>query len=348
MNAIMKRIISPLAITIIFIVAFACTAQMNEPRFTVAFYNVENLFDYKNDPAIDDERFLPDSKIPWTAERYGVKLDRLAEVISSIDPDHLPALIGLCEVENRNVLEDLVGQPALREGRYKIVHYDSPDERGIDNALLYNKKAFQVIDSRPIPVYLTKDPDDATRDILYVKGLVRGSSTDTLHIFVNHWPSRSEGKEESEPNRIDAARTLRTHVDSLFALNNWANIVIMGDFNDEPYDTSVHDVLDAFNPTYNPKTEITLYNLMTYAYHQGQGTIYYNQWQVFDQIILSTNLIIKETGLVLTDFEGKIFSADWMLYKASDGTLRPNRTAAREYYGGYSDHLPVYVEFEIK
>jgi predicted extracellular nuclease len=344
----MIRISIVVSIAIILVIALSCAAQLNDRSFTVVFYNVENLFDYENDPGIDDESFLPDSRIPWTAERYGVKLDHLSKVLSSINPDQMPAVIGLCEVENRDVLKDLVNQPALKGGNYKIIHYDSPDERGIDNALLYNNKMFSVIDSRPIPVYLTKDPEDATRDILYVKGFIKNSSSDTLHIFVNHWPSRSEGKNESEPNRIDAALTLKTHVDSLFAQNKWANIIIMGDFNDEPYDTSVHDVLDAFNPTYNPKTEITLYNMMTYAYHQGLGTIYYKQWQVFDQIILSTNLIIKESGLTLTDFEGKIFSADWMLYEASDGTLRPNRTAAREYYGGYSDHLPVYVEFEIK
>jgi predicted extracellular nuclease len=228
------------------------------------------------------------------------------------------------------------------------VHYDSPDERGIDNALLFRKNEFRMISSRPVPVKLTKDPEDRTRDILYVKGVVKKSTQDTLHVFVNHWPSRGGGQEASEPNRIDAARTLKGQVDSIFRLNNWANIIIMGDFNDEPYDSSLFKVLRAFNPTYNPKSEITLYNMMTDAFHDGRGTIYYGRWQVFDQIILSTNLIIKETGLVLPRFEGKIFSEEWLMYRANDGTLRPNRTAAKEYYGGYSDHLPVYVEFMIE
>ena len=321
---------------------------LNGQSFNVVFYNVENLFDTIDDPKISDEEFLPGAKTPWTQERYQVKLQNLARVLSSINGEDLPVLIGLCEVENRQVLEDLAEQKALKKGKYHIVHYDSPDERGIDNALLYRKSAFRVIDSRPVPVRLTKAGDDATRDILYVKGTLRSSPADTLHLFVNHWPSRRGGQEASEPNRIDAALTLKQQVDSLFRLNEWANIIIMGDFNDEPYDSSLFSVLKAFNPTYNPKSEITLYNMMSEAYHDGKGTIYWDRWQVFDQIILSTNLIIKQTGLVLPEFEGRIFSEEWMLFKAGDGTLRPNRTAGREYYGGYSDHLPVYVEFEIR
>jgi endonuclease/exonuclease/phosphatase family metal-dependent hydrolase len=322
--------------------------QLKGQPFIVAFYNVENLFDIEDDPLIDDEDFLPGSRIPWTPDRYETKLDRLAQVLSSIDEERLPDIVGLCEVENSQVLEDLVKQRALKKGKYEIVHYNSPDERGIDNALLYNKKVFQVIDSKPLPVHLSKNPGDATRDILYVKGWVVKAPSDTLHIFVNHWPSRWGGQKKSEPKRIDAASTLRHHVDSIFKTCEWANVIAMGDFNDEPRDSSMHNVLKAYDPSIGPKTQMTLYNMMLALEDESQGTIYYKEWQVFDQIILSTELLTKTKGLYLPKREGKIFSEEWVLYKAGDGSLRPNRTAAKDYYGGYSDHLPVYVEFLIR
>lgn len=344
----MKSIITPFVIILVLILPLLFSYSTTAQDFTVAFYNVENLFDTVDDPATEDSEFLPAAEVPWTMERYRAKLKQLAKVLSSINGESLPAIIGLCEVENSRVLEDLVGEKALKKGKYHFVHYDSPDERGIDNAMLYDRQEFRVLQSMAIPVRLTAEAGDVTRDILYVKGLVKKSPEDTLHIFINHWPSRRGGKEASEINRIDAARTLRAQVDSLFSISPWANIIILGDFNDEPYDRSISEVLGAFTPTYNPETDVRLYNMMTPAYHDGRGTLYYDRWQVFDQIILSTHLIIKTTGLTLPEFEGRIFAEEWLLFEAPDGTKRPNRTIGREYYGGYSDHLPVYIDFIIR
>lgn len=331
-----------------FIIGFESLSQPSgEQNFTVVFYNTENLFDIQDDPAINDADFLPTARVPWTGERYELKLDRLAQVLSSIHDGRLPAVIGLCEVENQQVLDDLISQKSLKKGGYGIVHFDSPDERGIDNALLYRKSAFVVLTKKAIPVKLTQNPGDATRDILYVSGVVKKSPSDTLHLFVNHWPSRRGGQSVSEPNRLDAATTLRHHVDSIFSIHGSASILIMGDFNDEPGDRSLAGILQALAPTPDPMKN-TLYNLMRTASMNGKGTIYYDGWQLFDQIIVSGRLLSKTSGLTLPVPEGEIFSAEWLLYKPAHGEARPNRTAAKDYYGGYSDHLPVFIDFLVR
>ena len=193
----------------------------------IVFYNVENLFDIYDDPAIDDQEFLPGARIAWTHDRYDQKLANLAKVISSMKEEGIPSVIGLCEIENRKVLDDLVHQPLMKKGKYQVVHYDSPDERGIDVALIYRKQDFTVFRSAAIPVNLNPEFEDKTRDILYVCGAFKSAPQDTVHLFVNHWPSRSEGKAESEPKRAIAATTLRSAVDSLFALNKDARIILI-------------------------------------------------------------------------------------------------------------------------
>jgi len=311
--------------------------------FRIAFYNVENLFDTIDDPEINDADFLPGARIPWTAERYEVKLSHLAEVIHALSEPQAMAVMGLCEVENKLVLEELVRSPQIIPYRYQVIHHDSPDERGIDNAMLYDAGQFQPLAIRNIPVILPGQPEDLTRDILYVKGLSRKVKSDTLHIFINHWPSRSEGKEISEPKRIRAAETLKTMTDSLFSRNPLALILIMGDFNDEPSDKSLTEGLMALPPSETPAGK-ELYNLMDPLYRQGKGTLYYKDWDLFDQIIISGSFWNKEKGVVYSGKEGNIFEADWLLFKTAEGISRPNRTAAKEYYGGYSDHLPVYID----
>jgi predicted extracellular nuclease len=315
--------------------------------FTVVFYNTENLYDTIDDPKVLDSQYLPDSRIPWNTERYQSKLQHIAQVFTSVDPHGLPSLIGLCEVENKQVLVDLVAQPELKGGNYEIVHYNSPDRRGIDVALLYDKSDFTVLKSSSIHVNLTNDTIGPTRDILYVKGFVNKSSKDTLHIFVNHWPSRRDGQEASEQNRIDAALTLRHVVDSLFALTAPCNILIMGDFNDEPVNKSLTEGLNANFPGKGGRDN-ALYNLMEKAYTEGRGTLYFEKWQIFDQFIVSRNLLEKQKGLTLSEKEGKIFSAEWLLYTPTKGEPRPNRTIGSQYFGGYSDHLPIYLEFKGK
>lgn len=323
-------------------------SQPNDGRFfRIAFYNVENLFDTIDDPAINDADFLPGARIPWTTDRYEVKLSHLADVIQALSDPQAIAVMGLCEVENMAVIEELVKSPQLIPLRYQIIHRESPDERGIDNAMLYDAGQFKPVAVISIPVALNTVPEDRTRDILYVKGINPKVKSDTLHIFINHWPSRSEGKEISEPKRIRAAESLKARTDSLLNRNPAALIVIMGDFNDEPSDKSLTEALKALPPTAVAVNK-ELYNLMYPLFQQGKGTLYYKDWDLFDQVIISGNFRNKQKGLLFTGIEGKIFDAEWLMFKNAEGISRPNRTAAKDYYGGYSDHLPVYVDFLFK
>jgi len=321
--------------------------KMHGQLFRIVFYNVENLFDTIDDPAKNDADFLPGSRIAWTMERYQAKLDHLNQVISAMAGDKPAAVIGLCEVENKDVLNDLVTSPAILKYQYQIIHRESPDERGIDNGLLYDPEQFRPVSVRAIPVDITSFGEDHTRDILYVKGVISKSKTDTLHIFVNHWPSRSEGKEVSEPKRMVAARALKNATDSLIALNNHPLILIMGDLNDEPADKSLAEGLGALPPS-GSLEPANLYNLGYQPFQQGKGTLYYKDWDLFDQVIISGNFWNKSKGFVYSGTKGNIFSADYLLFTNKEGISRPNRTAAKDYYGGYSDHLPVYIDLLIQ
>jgi hypothetical protein len=349
----MKKSLNLTFITVILALLFQVASSQSDNKnpagktFRIAFYNVENLFDTIDDPETDDADFLPGARIPWTSERYDVKLNHLAKVIQALSENQAIAVMGLAEVENQTVLDELVRSPQIVPYRYQVIHRDSPDERGIDNAMLYDAEQFQPLSVRSIPVTFPSDPKDHTRDILYVKGISRKVKSDTLHIFVNHWPSRSGGQEISEPKRIIAAETLKAVTDSLFSRNPLTLIVIVGDLNDEPSDKSVTQGLKALPPSDKPAGN-KLYDLMDPLFRQGKGTLYYKDWDLFDQIIISGNFWNKEKGLSYSAKEGNIFETDWLLYKSDDGTSRPNRTAAKEYYGGYSDHLPVYVDLTIK
>lgn len=336
-------------LVLIFNFASGQRTKNQEPTnyFRIAFYNVENLFDTIDDPLTNDADFLPGARIPWTAERYDIKLSHLAAVIRALSEKQAIAVMGLCEIENKAVLDELVRSPQIIPYRYQVIHRDSPDERGIDNAMIYDADQFQPLSVRSIPVIFPSDPDDHTRNILYVKGVNRKVKSDTLHIFVNHWPSRSGGQEISEPKRIQAAKTLKAFTDSLFSKSPLSLIVIIGDLNDEPSDKSVTEELKALPPSEKPAGN-KLYNIMEPLFLQGKGTLYYKDWDLFDQIIISGNFWNKEKGLYYSGKEGNIFETDWLLYKSDDGTSRPNRTAAKEYYGGYSDHLPVYIDLIIK
>jgi hypothetical protein len=350
---------STLLTALFFLVLIQLSAQktnVQEPRtknqeptnyFRIAFYNVENLFDTIDDPNTNDADFLPGSRIPWTTERYEVKLNHLAQVIAALSEQQPVAVFGMAEVENKAVLDDLVKSPALLPYRFQVIHHDSPDERGIDNAMLYDAAQFQPVSIRNIFVDLKIHPEDLTRDILYVKGISKKAKGDTLHIFVNHWPSRSEGQEVSEPKRIMAAEVLKGVTDSLLAKNPQALIVIMGDLNDEPADKSVVEGLKALSPAEKPDGN-QLYNLMEPLYREGKGTLYYKDWDLFDQVIISGNFWNKSKGFTYSDTKGNIFSADYLLFTNKEGISRPNRTAAKDYYGGYSDHLPVYIDLLIQ
>ena len=333
-----------LLVSAILALTILCSPLIAQKSTTVAFYNVENLFDTDDDPSINDQEFLPDAEVAWTQERYQQKLINISKVLSSIDPEESPSLIGLCEIENRKVLNDLIIQPDIEKQNYQVVHFESPDERGIDCALLYRKSEFKYFSSQVIHVALT---GDNTRDILYVKGSFKISPKDTVHVFVNHWPSRSEGKEVSEPKRIIAAKTLRHATDSILTRDPETHILVMGDFNDEPEDKSLATTLQAFTPVTITQSD-RLYNLMFSLYRSKKGTLYYKDWDVFDQFIVSGSFLSGHTEELQCDREGKAFEPEWVMFTDDNGNLRPNRTKGKTYYGGYSDHLAVYLKLFVK
>ena len=276
------------------------------------FYNVENLFDISDDSLSLDDEFTPDGDKRWTGNRYYHKLDGIAKTLTSLGGWELPAVIGLCEIENYKVLDDLRKHRLLASYGYEIIHKDSPDRRGIDVAMLYKAGIFDPLLSNWIEIRFPWDTNFVTRDILYVKAVMFRS--DTIHMFINHWPSRWEGVEVSRPNRLAVARQLRIVVDSLFKAEIHPNIIIAGDLNDTPTDSSVFSVLGAISTT---STDIKcLYNLM-YPFHKlGQGTLkYQGNWDVFDQIIVSGHLL-NGAGIKVRNNEAYIFNEKFLLISA--------------------------------
>ncbi len=307
------------------------------------FYNVENLFDTQNDPKTNDDEFTPNGKVPWTEERLNTKIEHIGQVINDIVSPSMPDLVGFAETENQEVLEMLTSSAVLSKTKYGIVHYDSPDERGIDVALIYNPATFEVITSEPLNV--TLPGNDRTRDILYVKGKLNSGAI--LHVFVNHWPSRREGAELSEPMRMMAAHVLRAKLDAIQKQEKSPNILILGDFNDEPSDKSITQGIGATNPD-KAISNNNLYSLLYPAFNNGEGSLFYKNWDLFDQIIVSGNMISRKKGLHTSVKDAAIYKADYLLFKNKAGESRPNRTMGEKYYGGYSDHLPVYVKIFLK
>lgn len=313
----------------------------------IGFYNVENLFDTEDEPGKIDEQFLPGSAWKWDETRYREKLTNLSTVIDSLYGNRAAQILGLCEVENRRVLEDLIATPLLADNSYGIVHYESNDARGIDNALLYDTRAFTVLESGIRQIDLT-DMDDTTRPILWVVGKLK--SGDTLICLVNHWPSRRSGKAESEPKRIRAAQTLRTLMTEFGARYPGTAILAMGDFNDEPDDISLREELGA-----GPRVEAgrgetgsTYINLMWDMDQQQKGTYRFrDNWNMLDQLIVNTALVDGrglevETGSTGIKDDPRLKQVDpkYMGY--------PLRSyGGQKYLGGYSDHFAVYTLLRV-
>jgi len=334
-------------LAVILVVAIQALSQNSyynkENSFTIVFYNVENLFDTINNPNKIDEQFLPDSVKKWNTGRYKKKINDLGRVISSININELPELIGLCEVENKTVLKDLVNGRFLSKGNYAFVHEESPDVRGIDVALLYRKDEFIYLNHKIYRIYYDFEPKTTTRDILYVKGKLKNN--EKLHVFINHWSSRRGGQKESEPKRLHTAKILRSKIDSVLKDNKKAKIVIIGDFNDEPENKSLYEVLNAKNNFYSNDFK-ELYNLMFDKSINGHGTYNYRgNWNMLDNIIISQSLLKSKKAYIVPSDGGQIFKKRWMLYdNVKTGQLTPSKTyGGPNYYGGISDHFPVYV-----
>lgn len=310
----------------------------------IGFYNLENLFDTLDGPNNDAE-FLPEGANNYTGAVYWDKIGKLSDVLSQIAVDKTPdglAVIGVAEVENRTVLEDLVKEPKLIKRNYGIVHFDSPDERGVDVGLLYNPKYFkpEFSDALFVELYDADKKPRYTRDILYVKGWFDG---DPLHIMVGHWPSRRGGEEASAPGRAKAASVCKHKADSILKTDPNSKIIIMGDLNDDPVSPSVVSVLGAKCDSKRVKPKM-LFNPWCDYYQKGIGTLAYNDaWNLFDQIIISHAwLDKKQKGYFFK--EALIFRKPWMEQKSGRYKGYPLRTYDfNKYMGGYSDHFPTYI-----
>lgn len=322
--------------------------QAQEKQYTpaiIGFYNLENLFDTINQPDVLDDEFTPAGTNLYTAEVYLDKLSKLEEVLSQIGKDVSPdglAVFGCAEVENVTVLQDLVRQPKLKDRKYAIVHYNSPDERGIDVGLIYNPRYLKVLSSASLNVPLIGDNGKPrfTRDVLYVHGLLQGED---VHFFVNHWPSRRGGEEASAPGRALAAGVAKVKIDSIMKNNPDAKVILMGDLNDDPVSPSVAKVLGAKGDPEKVKRS-ELYNPWMSYYKDGIGTLAYNDaWNLFDQIIISQAFLPREqSGYFL--HKALIFKKEFMLQNSGRYKGYPKRTFDfGVYMGGYSDHFPTYL-----
>jgi predicted extracellular nuclease len=316
--------------------ALTCNAQK---KITVGFYNVENLFDTVNDPQKNDEEFLPDGKMKWDDTRFNQKLSNISKVMSAIDTK-FPSIMGFCEIENRFVLEKLIEQNSLKKAGYQIVHFDSPDDRGIDVGLIFKKKDVKFHHAKSYRIVIENEPDFKTRDILVFSGILMKNKKDTIHVLVNHWPSR-RGGEKSEIKRTKAGETARYICDSLMARNMEAKIILMGDFNDEPTDKSVYEALGAREVD----SGFNLLNLMLDKQKKKEGSHFYKgEYSTLDQLIVSKSLL-QPKGFYTKPENAMIGNFDFLLFTNKEGQKQPNRTyVGDKFVGGYSDHLPVYLE----
>lgn len=338
----------------ILVILVSCGQKITNPQsknsytiLTVAFYNVENLFDTEDDPNTFDDDRTPEGKDHWDDAKYQDKILKIAKVLSEIGSEQSagpPAVIGLCEIENISVLEDLVNSDLLKAYKYEIIHYDSPDERGIDVALLYRRSFFDAIDtqSRRLLIYDKDNPDkrDYTRDQLVVSGLL---ANEKFHFIVNHWPSRSGGEAKSSYKREKAAALNKRIIDSIFKQEPSAKIISMGDYNDDPSDKSFKEVLN----TKNYKADLNfqeLYNPMEEMHKRGIGTLAYrDKWNLFDQLIVTQSLVSKEdSGFQF--YKAGIFNKSYLITQKGQFKGYPFRSYGYGgYEGGYSDHFPVYI-----
>lgn len=309
----------------------------------VIFYNLENLFDTINDPETKDDEFLPSGKNQWNTEKYQEKLTHISVTIRAMLDTIQPFIVGLCEVENKKVLEDLVAQPALRSLNLWIIHHDSPDERGIDVAFLYKPQAMKIAFDSFLSIQFPFDSTDNTRNIHYMK--VYLNEGEPVWLFVNHWPSRSGGVEQTNAKRMYAARVLKDKIDNVLLGEPFAYIVVMGDLNDNPSDSSVCVLT---NDTNSKRTYMV--NLMKPLEEENAFTLKHrNQNCVFDQFIVSENLLKNDRALYIRNSSAHIFSPSFLLYEHEKYGAIPNRGYVNgNWVGGYSDHLPVYFDIMFR
>jgi hypothetical protein len=338
--------------SIVFLALFGFTFIVNAQKLdksknyymaAIGFWNVENLYDTLNDQWKNDEDFTPSGKNIWNGERYWVKIDRLAEVISKMATDLTPdglAILGLCEIENKSVVQDLVKNKRLKSRNYQIVHIEGPDKRGVDPSFIYNPNYFKVTKAVSYRVVLVTDSTHPTRDILVVSGSFYG---EPLTVLVNHWPSRRGGEMASRPNRNVAAKKARHIADSIITADPKAKVLIMGDLNDDPVNVCVKDIIGTFGDLKNPE-EGKFFNPMEKPFKEGTGTLAWaDSWNLFDQIMI--NKPAFPTNFETWQYHDvRIYNKAFL--KSDFGNFKgyPFRTySGAAYTGGYSDHFPVFI-----
>lgn len=342
-----KMVKLALAVSILFLLGTPAGAQTK--RQLIMFYNVENVFDTINTPGVLDEEFTPEGPKQWNSAKYWRKMANLERVFSSIAEENkqFPAIIGVSEIENRNVLEDMVSMPKLIPANYQIVHYDGPDARGVDVAFFYRPDQFRYEGSYPETTVIEGRPDFRTRDILTMWGTIDG---ERFMFMVAHWPSRTGGQQASEPNRIGAARTMRHIMDSVLVERPDTKFVLMGDLNDDPSNTSIADVLGGKLNIEDAKNPGDLFNPYYQLHRDGYGSLaYQDAWNLFDNIIVNGNLVNGEDGYQLwkprrSKYWGFIYDKSWLKQASGQYKGYPHRTyVGNKFENGYSDHFPVYI-----
>ncbi|MFO7880441.1 MAG: endonuclease/exonuclease/phosphatase family protein [Bacteroidota bacterium] len=339
----MKRIFT----TFIILTALTAMTAAQEAKYkvtTVAFYNLENLFDTINDPDIYlNEEFTPEGDKNYNTRKYESKLENLSSVIEKVGADltkQPPVICGISEIENKSVVEDLVNETCLEKYNYGIVHYDSPDERGVDVGMIYRKDFFEVTSSASYPVKFDFDTTDNTRDQLLVSGKLDGEE---MHFIVVHWPSRGGGEMASRPKRNAAGDVARHIVDSLLKEDENAKIMVMGDFNDNPTDESLQDHLSAKGKKRNLEND-DLFNPMAELYKDGVGSgAYRDKWYLFDMVIVSQGLL-EDPKEGYSFYKAHIYNEPFL--RQSKGRFKgyPYRSFVGDtWMGGYSDHFPAYI-----
>lgn len=324
------------------ILLFSITSHSQEKKYALysaAFYNLENLFDTIHDTGKNDYEYLPDGTNKWNSMKYNAKLKNMSEILSQLATDKLPmgpAIIGVSEIENRRVLEDLLKQPALSSRGYEIIHYEGPDKRGVDCAFFYNPKLFQLTASKLAPYIYINDTVHKTRGFLIASGMM---ANEKVHFIVNHWPSRAA----DSPVRERAGEQVRALKDSLLNEDPASKVVIMGDMNDDPMNKSMAVSLGAKRKAADVKPH-DLYNPWWDTLKKGTGTLMYNgQWNLFDQIVFTGNMLGADRSN-LKFYKNEIFSRDYMFQKEGKYKGYPKRThAGGVWLNGYSDHLPTII-----
>lgn len=335
---------------LLLIVTLASGLVHSQEPFKVVFYNVENLFDTINNPKTLDDDLTPAGNLHWGSYRYHKKLEDVSKSISSLGGKYPPAIVGMCEIENALVLKDLTQRASLARHKYKYIITNSKDVRGSNVALLYQRDQLQILTYKSYTPQIDNKGERMTRDILHVVG--RLVNADILDIFVCHYPSRSEGVAKSRPLRIEVSKLLRQKVDSVQSIRKNANIMIMGDFNDYPFDISMQETLGA-KSLEEPTEASTLYNMFL---HHGKkkkeiASYKYNgKWNYLDQFIVSGNLLLANKQTYIIDGTAHVFCPSFLLEEdEKHGGAKPFRTfSGWSYKGGTSDHLPIYFDLYVR